>query len=84
MLHKTIKAVTRDLEQMSFNTAIARMMEFVNFFTQGRRCGRRRRWRRFVLLLSPFAPHIAEELWQVLGHADDAGLRALAARTTRR
>ena len=36
MLHKTVKAVTNDIEQMSFNTAIARMMEFTNFFLQGR------------------------------------------------
>ena len=43
MLHKTIKAVTDDLEQMSFNTAIARMMEFTNFFLKGSR-GRARRW----------------------------------------
>ena len=37
VLHRTIKAVTQDIEQMSFNTAIARMMEFTNFFLQGRR-----------------------------------------------
>jgi len=67
VIHKTIQAVTRDLERMEFNTAIARMMEFVNFFTkesQRPRSG----MEAFVLLLSPFAPHIAEELWQLLGH----------------
>jgi leucyl-tRNA synthetase len=66
-LHRTLKAVTDDLAKLSFNTAIARMMEFTNFFT-----GRDRRPRAvlepFVLVLSPFAPHIAEELWHVLGH----------------
>ena len=66
-LHKTIKQVTSDLEQMEFNTAIARMMEFVNFFTK-QSVRPHAVMERFVLLLSPFAPHIAEELWQLLGH----------------
>lgn len=66
-LHKTIKAVTRDTERLDFNTAIARMMEFVNFFT--RQSHRPRSvMESFVLLLSPYAPHISEELWSVLGH----------------
>ena len=67
MLHKTIKAVTADLEQMSFNTAIARMMEFTNFFLKADPRPRAA-MEKLVLLLSPFAPHIAEELWQALGH----------------
>ncbi len=67
ILHKTIKAVSEDIAKLSFNTAIARMMEFTNFFTkQDRRP--RSVMEPFVLLLSPFAPHIAEELWQELGH----------------
>jgi leucyl-tRNA synthetase len=67
MLHKTIKAVTNDLDAMSFNTAIARMMEFTNFFmkTDARP---RAAMEKLVLLLAPFAPHVAEELWQALGH----------------
>jgi leucyl-tRNA synthetase len=66
MLHKTIKAVTNDIETLSFNTAISRMMEFVNFFTkQDKRP--RQSMESFVLLLSPFAPHVAEELWKLLG-----------------
>ena len=68
MLHKTIKAVTGDVEQMSFNTAIARMMEFTNFFIK-QEPRPRAAMEKFVLLLSPFAPHLAEELWQALGHA---------------
>ena len=68
MLHKTIKAITNDLEQMSFNTAIARMMEFTNFFLKSD-VRPRVAMERFVLLLSPFAPHAAEELWAALGHA---------------
>jgi len=67
MLHKTIKAVTQDIEAMSFNTAIARMMEFTNFFTKADPRPRAV-LEPFVLLLSPFAPHLAEELWQLLGH----------------
>ena len=69
ILHKTIKAVTNDIAKLSFNTAIARMMEFTNFFTkQDRRP--RAALDPFLLLLSPFAPHVAEELWQALGHGD--------------
>ena len=69
VLHRTIKAVTADIENLSFNTAIARMMEFVNFFTK-QQTRPRRAMETFVLLLSPFAPHIAEELWAALGHPD--------------
>ena len=66
--HRTIKAVTRDVESTGFNTAISRMMEFVNeFLAQDVRP--RAVIEPFVLLLSPFAPHIAEELWGVLGHS---------------
>ena len=65
--HKTIQAVTRDVENMDFNTAIARMMEFVNYFTKEpqRPCSS---MESLVLLLAPFAPHITEELWELLGH----------------
>ncbi|MCC6493991.1 MAG: leucine--tRNA ligase [Pirellulales bacterium] len=67
VIHRTIKSVTEDIAKLSFNTAIARMMEFTNHFTkQDRRP--RVAMEQFVLLLSPFAPHIAEELWQSLGH----------------
>ena len=69
VLHKTIKAVTGDIEKLSFNTAIARMMEFTNFFTKQKQRPRVA-MEQFVLLLSPFAPHMAEELWQILGHCE--------------
>jgi leucyl-tRNA synthetase len=68
VIHTTIGAVTRDIEQLSFNTAIARMMEFVNFFTK-ETVRPRSAMDTIVLLLAPFAPHVAEELWQALGHA---------------
>jgi len=67
VLHKTIKAVTEDLDQMAFNTAIARMMEFTNFFLK-QDPRPKSAMERLVLLLAPFAPHIAEELWRLLGH----------------
>jgi leucyl-tRNA synthetase len=67
MLHRTIASVTADLESMSFNTSIARLMEFVNFFTK-QETRPRSAMEDFVKLLSPLAPHLAEELWQLLGH----------------
>jgi leucyl-tRNA synthetase len=69
MLHRTIASVTRDTATMSFNTAIARMMEFVNFFTK-EEVRPRAAMSDFVLLLAPYAPHMAEELWQLLGNRD--------------
>jgi leucyl-tRNA synthetase len=67
VLHKTIKAVTHDFETIGFNTAISRMMEFVNFFTR-QSTRPHSAMERLVLLLSPMAPHVAEELWTILGH----------------
>jgi leucyl-tRNA synthetase len=69
ILHRTIQSVTTDTAGMRFNTAVARMMEFVNFFTKSK-CRPREAMEKFVLLLSPYAPHLAEELWQILGHAE--------------
>ena len=67
VLHKTIKAVTDDIDRLSFNTAISRMMEFSNFMSS-ESVRPKSVLSQFVQLLSPFAPHIAEELWNVLGH----------------
>jgi leucyl-tRNA synthetase len=69
VLHQTIQAVTEDIQKLSFNTAIARMMEFTNYFTSASERPREA-MEKFVLLLSPFAPHLAEELWQALGHKE--------------
>ncbi len=64
-LHKAIKKVTEDIERMAFNTAISAMMEFLNeaYRAKGIHQGQAER---FVLLLSPFAPHLCEELWERL------------------
>jgi len=67
MLHKTIKAVTEDIEKLSLNTAISRMMEFTNDIGQQDQRPKSI-LEPFLLILSPFAPHLAEELWQLLGH----------------
>ena len=68
-LHQTVKKVTEDLDAMRFNTAIAAMMELSNHLS-GLEARPRSVLETFVLLLAPFAPHLAEELWRVLGHAD--------------
>jgi leucyl-tRNA synthetase len=75
VLHKTIKAVTQDLDTLSFNTAIARMMEFTNFFLK-EDVRPKSAMERLVLLLSPLAPHICEELWQALGHTESLAYHA--------
>ncbi|HEY2253332.1 MAG TPA: class I tRNA ligase family protein, partial [Planctomycetaceae bacterium] len=67
LLHKTIQAVTNDIESLGFNTAISRMMEFVNSVSNVDPRPRAL-LDPFVLLLAPFAPHLAEEAWAVLGH----------------
>jgi len=68
LVHQTVKKVTEDIENLKFNTAIAQMMVCVNELTKLERRPRRA-LEALVLVLSPFAPHIGEELWQRLGHA---------------
>jgi leucyl-tRNA synthetase len=65
VLHATIKKVTQDIESFSFNTAISQMMIFVNAFTNVETIPLAAT-RSFLVLLNPFAPHIASELWQRL------------------
>ncbi len=69
LTHKTILRVTEDIEGLRFNTAISRLMEFVNVLTPMRERPREV-VTAFVLLLAPFAPHIAEEMWSLLGHPE--------------
>jgi leucyl-tRNA synthetase len=75
-LHQTIKKVGEDTPRLSYNTAIAAMMEFMNTMRAGERTPRIDEVRPLVQLVSPYAPHIAEELWSVLGETGsvfDAG-----------
>ncbi|MEK7269889.1 MAG: leucine--tRNA ligase [Planctomycetota bacterium] len=66
-LHRCIKKVTEDLGAMAFNTAISAMMVFVNEASRSSEKISPSQAKRFVLLLSPFSPHVAEELWERLG-----------------
>jgi len=66
VIHATIKKVTEDIESLSFNTAIAQMMIFVNEFT-GAATRPLAALRTLLILLNPFAPHLSEELWELLG-----------------
>ncbi len=69
ILHKTIKKVTEDIEHMRFNTAISQLMIFIN---EGYKADElpRKAMENFVQMLSPLAPHLAEELWSRLGHTE--------------
>ena len=69
LLHHTIKKVTEDIESLSFNTAIACLMSFVNEVYGQKQIGVEAA-SSFVLLLAPFAPHLAEELWELLGNTE--------------
>ncbi|WP_312612286.1 leucine--tRNA ligase [Oscillibacter sp.] len=76
MIHKTIKKVTEDIDELKMNTAISAMMTLVNeFYANGASRGD---MKYLLLLLSPFAPHIAEELWESLGFAGMTGDMACA------
>jgi leucyl-tRNA synthetase len=66
-LHATIRKVGEDLEALSFNTAIAAMMEYLNAVRTGGRTPERAAVLPLVLMVAPFAPHLAEELWERLG-----------------
>ena len=66
---RTVASVTADLEALRFNTAISRLMEFTNFFTS-QDTRPKSAMDTFTLLLAPMAPHLAEELWQILGHEE--------------
>ncbi|MFH1966747.1 MAG: leucine--tRNA ligase [Patescibacteria group bacterium] len=67
-LHQVIKKVSQDIENMKFNTAVAMMMEFINLWSEKKRVLSKKDAQVFLYLLSPFAPFISEELWQILGN----------------
>jgi len=66
-LHETIRQVTGDLEELAFNTAIAALMEYLNVMRADGRTPTVAEVRPFVVLLAPMAPHLSEELWELLG-----------------
>jgi leucyl-tRNA synthetase len=68
-LHKTIKKVTEDIENFSFNTSVSQFMICVNELSQ-LKCHNRKILQPLAIILSPYAPHIAEELWSKLGHSE--------------
>jgi leucyl-tRNA synthetase len=75
-LHQTIRKVSEDVPRLGYNTAIAAMMEYMNVLRAGERTPVRAEVEPLVQLVAPFAPHVAEELWERLGHAEsvfDAG-----------
>jgi len=67
-LHQTIRKVSEDTPRLSYNTAIAAMMEFMNVLRANERTPHRAEVEPLVALVSPYAPHIAEELWERMGH----------------
>lgn len=66
-LHKLIKKVTSDIESFSYNTSVAAFMICVNELSQ-LKCNSRQVLEKLLVLLAPFAPHVAEELWHAIGH----------------
>ncbi len=66
-LHKLIKKVTADIENFSYNTSVAAFMVCVNELTQ-QKCSSREVLSQLLILLAPFAPHVAEELWHAIGN----------------
>jgi len=74
-LHKTIKKVSEDLENLRFNTGISAMMELTNALTKAG-CHCRDALETLVQLMAPFAPHMGEELWSRLGHSTSIAYQA--------
>ena len=68
-LHKTIKKVTEDIENFSFNTSVSSFMICVNELS-AQKCDQREVLEPLAVLIAPYAPHIAEELWKLLGHTE--------------
>lgn len=73
LLHKTIKKVSEDINEFHFNTAVSALMILINAITEYRQAKQlspltREQWDSFLQILSPFAPHLSEELWSQNGH----------------
>ena len=69
LMHQTIKKVSDDIESMKFNTAVSSLMIYVNSLDKKDKISQEE-FRTLILLLAPFAPHITEELWLLLGRKD--------------
>ena len=69
-LHQTIRQVTHQLAELGYNTSIAAMMEYLNTVRAGGRAAAKAEVEALVVLVAPFAPHLAEELWELLGHEE--------------
>jgi len=67
-LHQTIRQVTQQVPELGYNTSIAAMMEYLNAVRSGGRQAVRAEVEPLVVMVAPFCPHIAEELWSRLGH----------------
>jgi leucyl-tRNA synthetase len=67
-LHQTIKKVSGDIPALAYNTAIAAMMEYMNVVRRGERTAHRAEVEPLIQLVAPFAPYLAEELWERFGH----------------
>jgi leucyl-tRNA synthetase len=67
VLHRTIKKISSDIEKFSFNTSVSEFMICLNSLND-LKCSKRALLEPLVILLAPFAPHISEELWHILGH----------------
>ncbi len=72
-LHKTIKKITEDIERFSFNTSVSNFMICVNELTEVK-CNKRVILEPLLILISPYAPHISEELWNRIGHKESISL----------
>ncbi|MFP3947729.1 MAG: leucine--tRNA ligase [Longimicrobiales bacterium] len=69
-LHRTIRQVSEQLPELRYNTAVAAMMEYLNVVRAGGRAAARSEVEPLVVMVAPFAPHIAEELWARMGHKE--------------
>ena len=70
MMHKAIKKVSNDIEEMKFNTAVSTFMTMVNEFTKEKKINRAE-YKTFLQLLNPFAPHMTEEIWERIGEKQE-------------
>jgi len=80
IVHKTIKSVGEDLESLKFNTAVARIMEFVNWYSENMKSlslpTRKEYLGKLALMLAPFMPYLAEEFWSICGNNASVHLQA--------